>query len=178
MGKGEVENILFSSVQPWLNGWTSCLETVWLRAAHAVSVACPWLSLYKSYAVYFQSASRLYPFTVLKKTLSLGESLLCFLRVPFVAGETDGEAGRCYSGLGVWSWVLHLAVTGMLSETTLSWGRRSRLCSEVIHPSAQATNPSLVILADRKEWRMKTIGLGQEWRSSCWNLKRREQEKF
>lgn len=28
--------------------------------------------------------------------------------------------------------------------------------------SVQATKPSRVILADRKEWMMKTIGLGQE----------------
>jgi len=32
---------------------------------------------------------------------------------------------------------------------------------------SQATNPNLAILADRKEWRIKTIGLGQECKSSC-----------
>lgn len=30
----------------------------------------------------------------------------------------------------------------------------------------QATRPRREILADRKEWRMKTIGFGHEWRSS------------
>jgi len=39
---------------------------------------------------------------------------------------------------------------------------------------SQATNPNLAILADRKEWRIKTIGLGQECKSSCceWGKKK------
>lgn len=43
------------------------------------------------------------------------------------------------------------------------WWHRSPLLLKGNSPlSVQATKPSLVILADRKEWMMKTIGLGQE----------------
>lgn len=40
---------------------------------------------------------------------------------------------------------------------------------------SQATNPNLAILADRKEWRIKTIGLGQECKSSCCEWKKTKQ---
>lgn len=37
----------------------------------------------------------------------------------------------------------------------------------------QATRPRREILAERKEWRMKTIGFGHEWRSNCYKRKRK-----
>lgn len=37
----------------------------------------------------------------------------------------------------------------------------------------QATRPRREILAERKEWRMKTIGFGHEWRSNCFKRKRK-----
>lgn len=46
-------------------------------------------------------------------------------------------------------------------------------CSVHLHP-CQATRPRREIFAERKECRMKTMGFGHEWRSSCWRTKKRQ----
>lgn len=85
---------------------------------------------------------------------------------------SDIPCGVCFSMFleisetdrGAWDVIcdsrnLKLAVhptSGTLPEARqASFPKASRL-------SPQATKPSRVILADRKEWMMKTIGLGQE----------------
>lgn len=72
-----------------------------------------------------------------------------FFRVSLVVPGTDmlhGTPETC--------WPAVHAPFAALPDVTLLWH-----CSR---PSVQATKPSLVILADRKEWMMKTIGLGHE----------------
>lgn len=94
-----------------------------------------------------------------------------FLRVSLVVPGTDRGAWDV-----MWdSWDL---AAGRACAVCCTAGCHTSWGTAVAPREVQATKPSLVILADRKEWMMKTIGLGHEWRSSCWNVKGREHERF
>lgn len=71
-------------------------------------------------------------------------------------------------------WCLLLAGTGCCCWLyfRLVWLPRLSLKKQM--DPTYATKPSLVIFADRKEWMMKTIGFGQEWRSSCWKYRKKK----
>lgn len=129
--------------------------------------------------MYSHSPSPLYPSTVLKSHFSPDIPCGIFLGHSLVVGEADGEVWGSW-GLGDLKLTAAdlLCYLSPLAEQPIWCPTAALLLSKASHSPAQATKPSLVIFADRKEWMMNTIGLGQEWRSSCWNLKRRERERF
>lgn len=108
-----------------------------------------------NYAIYFQLHSSFYPFTVLKCPLILA-LFVVFLGYHLSAGEADrGVWGSC---TGFWE---SKADGGMPYVEHGSLQMVQVFFSKATCPSVQATKPSLVIFADRKEWMVKTIGLGQ-----------------
>lgn len=101
----------------------------------------------KSYAEYFQAPSPLYPFTVLKRQFDSEAPCGVFLGCLLVVGEIDKRSlGQLLQG----SWDLKPTVACDM-DGTLAGGIAALLPSKASRPPVQATRPSLVILADRKE---------------------------
>lgn len=165
LGRREVTMSIFHLFSPCLPGRASWLDTGMIKICTGCS---------NVHVLDCQKLCCVFPIAF-SSLLFWKDSLilisLCVFLVTLVVGDTDRGVWDSYAGplgskadCGMWHRV-HRSLH-MVSDGTLSGGFAALLFLKASRPSVQATKPSLVILADRKEWMMKTIGLGQEWRSS------------